>query len=116
MTDDDPITLADACRIFPESKLTVSTLRTEAARGRLSVFRIGRRDYTSRRLMLEMVRRCQDEDHRRDFTSMKGNSGLSEMDRSKSALAALNQTAQALRKGSLNTSATSTSRNAVAHR
>ena len=30
--DDEPITLAEACKLFPHAKLTTSTLRAEATR------------------------------------------------------------------------------------
>jgi hypothetical protein len=36
-TDDEPITLAAASRLYPNAKLTVSTLRAEATRGRLEM-------------------------------------------------------------------------------
>ena len=58
---DEPITLADACKLFPHAKLKLSTLRSEAARGRLEVFRLGRRDYTTPEAMRKMVRRCREE-------------------------------------------------------
>jgi hypothetical protein len=69
--DDDPLPLADACALYPQSRLTVSTLRAEAARGRLKVFRIGRRDYTTRRDVQEMFTRCRDADPRRAYISTR---------------------------------------------
>jgi hypothetical protein len=88
--DDDPLPLADACALYPQSRLTVSTLRAEAARGRLKVFRIGRRDYTTRRDMKEMFARCRAEDYRRASTSTKAvNNGPSSTDRVLSARNAL---------------------------
>jgi hypothetical protein len=108
--DDDPITLAEACKLFPHAKLTVSTLRAEAARGRLDIFRIGKRDYTTPSAMRDMVNLCRAADHRRACISTKTEaSGLSETVRTESAQAALNRTVQALKSGSLNTSAKSTS-------
>lgn len=98
--DDDPITLAEACKLFPRAKLTVSTLRAEADRERLEIFRLGKRDYTTLRSMREMVRRCQAEDHRRRYTSMREVNGSS-TERLASAQAALNQTVQALKGGSI---------------
>jgi hypothetical protein len=47
LEDDEPITLAEACKLFPRSKLTVSTLRAEADRKRLDIFRLGKRDFIS---------------------------------------------------------------------
>ena len=64
---EEPITLVEACKLYPRSRLTVSTLRAEAARRRLEIFRLGKRDYTTQQAMAEMVRRCREEDYRRDF-------------------------------------------------
>jgi integrase len=90
LSDDEPITLAEACQLFPRAKLKLSTLRAEAARGRLTIFRIGKRDYTTAESMREMVRRCRAEDYRRDFTSTRSASnGLSATERILSAQAAL---------------------------
>ena|SRR5215472_13647061 len=100
MSDDEPITLAEACELYPRSRLTKSTLRAEAARGRLTIFRMGKRDYTTVAFMRDMVRRCQDEDYRRDSISTPQDaSGLSEMDNALSAQAALKQTVVALKQG-----------------
>ena len=70
INDDEPITLAEARRLFPHARLTVWTLRAEAHRGRLDIFRLGKRDCTTPRAMREMVKQCQDADHRRASTSM----------------------------------------------
>jgi hypothetical protein len=114
LEDDEPITLAEACKLFPRAKLTVSTLRAEADRKRLDIFRLGKRDYTTLRSMREMVRRCQEEDHRRGSTStLREVNGSSETERLASAQAALNQTVQALKSGSPNTLAKSTNRKLV---
>jgi hypothetical protein len=95
IADDDPITLAEACNLFPRAKLTVSTLRAERKRKRLEIFGIGRRDYTTLRSMREMVRRCREEDRRRS-TPREINGSSTE--RVASAQAALNQTVQVLKK------------------
>jgi hypothetical protein len=88
--DDDPLPLADACALYPQSRLTVSTLRAEAARGRLKVFRIGRRDYTTRRDLQEMFTRCRDADSRRaSITTRPAAIGSSVMAEHSSALASL---------------------------
>ena len=100
MSEDEPITLAEACQLSPRSRLTRSTLRAEAGRGRLTIFRIGKRDYTTVAFMRDMVRRCQDEDYRRDSISMQQDaSGLSGTDNALTAQAALNQTVAALKQG-----------------
>jgi hypothetical protein len=91
--DDEPITLAEACRLFPHAKLTVWTLRAEAQRGRLDIFRLGKRDCTTPRAMREMVKLCQDADHRRVSTSTRQD----ETERHASAQAALSLTMQDLK-------------------
>jgi hypothetical protein len=116
-SEDDPITLADACRLFPSSRLTVSTLRAEAARGRLDIFRLGRRDYVTLAAMREMFRKCQDAARLRASTStQRASNGLSETDQLKSAQAALNQTVAALRSGLPHISGKSTNRSAARRR
>jgi hypothetical protein len=88
--DDDPLPLAEACALYPQSRLTVSTLRAEAARGRLAVFRLGRRDYTTRLDMQEMFKRCRAEDYRRASTTTRpAATGLSATAEHSSALASL---------------------------
>jgi GIY-YIG catalytic domain len=61
--DDDPITLAEACELFPHAKLTKSTLRAEAKRGRLKIFRLSSSpqasDLTTVTAMREMMRLCR---------------------------------------------------------
>jgi hypothetical protein len=101
-----PLTLKEAAERYG---LTVSTLRAEASRGRLHIFRIGKRDYTMPDDVQEMIRQCRENDPRRAFTSTRqeGN-GLSETVNTASAQASLNRTVQALKNASLNTSAKST--------
>lgn len=110
---DDPITLAEACALFPRAKVTVSTLRAAADRGDLDIFRLGRRYHTTASAMREWVERCQDEGRRRGSTSIRGeDSGSSATDRASSAQAALNQTVIALRSSLRATSDKSTNRRA----
>ncbi len=107
-SDTDPITLKDAAQHFGFS---VWTLRTEADRGRLTIYRIGRKDYTTPNDIKEMVRQCRVEKKAQGSTLTRSvDSGLSETDRASSALAAANESALRLRRPSLNTSAGSTSR------
>jgi hypothetical protein len=107
MTDDSiPLTLAEAAAAYG---LKVATLRAEAARGRLFIFPIGRRHYTTHADMREMLRLCRDEGRRRGYIStLDAGNGLSETARVSSAQAALKRTAEALRNGSLTTSASDT--------
>jgi hypothetical protein len=76
MTDDDPITLAEACEIVFKNKVTPATLRAEQVRGRIDIFRIGKRDFTTLRSVRAMVEKCRVEDPRHDFISIRNaNSG-----------------------------------------
>lgn len=57
--DDDPITLKEACEIVFRNQCGVATLRAEAKRGRLTVFKIGRGYFTTLRNVREMVEMCR---------------------------------------------------------
>jgi hypothetical protein len=93
--DERPLTLKEAGELY---RLKISTLRAEAARGRLDIFRLGKRDYTTLESLRSMVRKCQEEGRRRASTSIQGgDSGLSETERASSAQAALKTTVAALR-------------------
>jgi hypothetical protein len=90
------LTLKEAAAAYD---YTVSTLRAEAGRGRLRIFRIGRRDYTMPGDVEEMIRLCRAEDHRHACTSTKQEaSGLFETERRASAQAALSLTMQELKR------------------
>jgi len=57
MTNDaDPITLADAAQHFG---FTVWTLRAEAGRGKLAIYKIGKRFYTTPGDIKQMVEACR---------------------------------------------------------
>ena len=108
-TEDDPIPLAEACKVFPQARLTVSTLRAEAARGRLIIFPIGKRHYTTLRSMREMVRRCRDEPRGLASTLIRSeSSGLSETDRISSAQERAKESAARLIRPSPSTSLSNT--------
>ena len=114
---DEPLTLKEACALYPRCKFTVSTLRAESSRGRLDIFRMGRRDYTTAAAMREMIRRCQDAARLRASTSTEnGDSGSSGTDRASSALAALSQTVVALKSGLPHISGSNTNRSAARRR
>jgi hypothetical protein len=114
IADDEPLPLVEACKLFPYARLTPSTLRAEATRGRLVIFRLGKRDYTTFASMKDMVRKCQDAAQPRVSTSTpSASSGLSETDRVSSAQAALSQTVAALKNSSPRTSERSTHRSAA---
>ncbi len=111
--EDQPLPLAEACALFPKARLTISTLRAEHARGRLDVFRMGKRDYTTLSSMRDMVRKCQDAGRRRASTSTQSEgTGLSETDQASFAQAALSQTVLALKSSSVAILARNTSRSA----
>src|SRR5215831_7755541 len=100
MTDDDLLPLKAACALYPQARLTISTLRAEAARGRLAIFRLGRRDYTTPAAMREMVKRCQDAARlRASISTNDGDRGSSATDQLSSARAALQTTVLALKAG-----------------
>jgi hypothetical protein len=84
------LTLKEAAEHFGFTK---STLRAEAGRGRLDIFRIGKTDYTLPSDVEEMIRRCREDDPRRASysTGLEGN-GSSRTATPESALAALRQT------------------------
>lgn len=96
--DTAPITLKEACEVIFNNRIGVDALRAEAARGRLSIFRIGRRDFTTIRDVREMVEKCRDAKPRPASTSTrKEKPGSSGTARDSSARAALDKTLRALR-------------------
>jgi hypothetical protein len=95
--DERPLTLREAADLY---RLKISTLRAEAARGRLDIFRLGKRDYTTLESLRIMVRKCRDADPRRaSISTAPEQPGLSETARASCARDALNQTVLALRNG-----------------
>lgn len=109
MTDDDNkyITLKQASEEFP---FTVSTLRAERDRGRLTTYRVGRSDYTTRADIRGMVQQCRVAPKVHDSTSIrKEANGSSVTERFSSAQAAANETVMRLKNSSRNISAVSIS-------
>jgi len=99
--DGDIITLKDAAQHFGFS---VYSLRTEADKGRLTIYKIGRRYYTTPGDVKEMVEQCRVEQKGRDFTSIRAAAnGPSETERVSSALAAAKETALKLKNSSRST-------------
>jgi hypothetical protein len=99
--DGDTITLKDAAKHFGFS---VYTLRTEADRGRLAIYKIGKRFYTTPADVKEMVRLCRVDQKAPDFTLIRNaRLGSSETERASSALAAANETALRLKNSSRTT-------------
>src|ERR1700738_323981 len=126
VTPDTPLRLGIAAALaFPDGSMTASGLRREAARGRLVVERIAGKDYTTLRNIEEMRKKCRDQVREPDCGSQHTPStpqpthptagfagtpiGSSEMDRAKSARAALHKIARAPSAPSENTSPANTS-------
>jgi hypothetical protein len=110
---DDPITLRDACEVVYRNRIKVATLRAEAAKGRLDIFRIGRTDFTTLKDLREMERRCRvAKQARASISTQDGSSGLSETARVSSAQDALRRSVSALKGTSQNTLARNTNRSA----
>lgn len=105
LADDAPLTLKEACDLFFRGRVTPATLRAENRRGTLRIMRIGRADFVTPSAVREMMTKCQDQPKEQGSTSIqKTDSGLSETDRSRDALAAASQIGQALKKHSGSTS------------
>src|SRR5262245_47486252 len=108
IADDTPLRLGLAAALaFPDGSMSASGLRREAARGRLAIERIAGKDYTTLRAIQHMRERCRVEARVPDFgsnprsTTQAASSsvtrpGSSEMERVRSARAALERTARGL--------------------
>lgn len=73
-TADDPITLQEACDIVFRGKITPWTLRSEAERGKINIFKIGKKQFTTLREARALCERKA-----RDSISMRPErAGLSE--------------------------------------
>lgn len=103
LADDYPLSLKEAAQRFG---LTVSTLRAEAKRERLTIYRLGKKHYTTLADMKDMLERCRVEPSRPVSISTRNvNAGLSETDRVSSALARAKDSVAKLKKPSPNISA-----------
>lgn len=56
--DDEPVTLKEACRLFFGGRLSPSSLRTEASKGRLQIMRIAGKDFVTRQAIEDMKIAC----------------------------------------------------------
>jgi hypothetical protein len=120
ITPDTPLRLDMAARLgFPAGGMTASGLRREASRGHLVVERIAGKLFTSLRHIENMREQCRDrrKDHaygsnpsneEKTGSSSDGRRGSSATERASAARAALEKTAQALKKGWANISQQST--------
>lgn len=110
---DDPITLADACETIFGGKIRPATLRAEAGRGNLIVFRIGRRDFTTAHHVREMMLKCRVANRPQGLPLIpRDEHGQSATDRITSAQAAVKQMLQELNGRSNPTLEPSTNRSA----
>jgi hypothetical protein len=60
LDDEDIIPLTEVPALFPKARFKLATLRAEASRGRLKTFLLGRRTYTTRRDLHDMLQACRD--------------------------------------------------------
>lgn len=105
--DHDTITLKDAAQHFG---FGVWTLRAEAARGRLTTYKIGRQYYTTPADIKQMVELCRVEPKAQGSTlTLRETNGLSATARASSARESLGLTLARLKGSSPGTSARSTS-------
>jgi hypothetical protein len=58
-TEDDPVTLDNVARTLFKGAVSAAVLRSEAERGHLAIFKIGRRHFTTMRSAREMLERCR---------------------------------------------------------
>jgi hypothetical protein len=117
VTADSPITLEEACRLFPQARLKVSTLRTAADKGELVIFKLGRQYHTTPGDMDDWVKRCREEGSRRAYGSTSdASNGSSETEQRSSARAAANLTVEKLKQLSKRTSPASTGRSPAPRR
>lgn len=73
---DKPITLEEACKIEFRDTITPHSLRAEASRGRLRIFKVGRRQFTTLRDVREL---CRAEPSRTSTSTGHGIPGASAM-------------------------------------
>jgi hypothetical protein len=102
IADDRPLALKEAAERYG---FTVSTLRAEAKRGRLTIYEIGRKHYTLPSDIEAMIRQCRVEPSRPVSISTRNvNAGLSETDRVSSAQERAKESVAKLKKLSPNIS------------
>src|ERR1019366_6071183 len=108
LTDDDPITLADAAAGF---HLTKGVLKAAGLRGNLSMFLLGKSYYTTPNAVREWIQKCRVEPKARGSISIdRAGPGPSATEQAMFARAALRQTLSAPTNSSPSTSRTSTLR------
>lgn len=99
--DGDIITLKDAAEHFG---LSVYALRKEANDGRLTIYKVGKRYYTTPGDIKEMIQQCRVAQKAPDSISIRSaRNSQSEMERLSSAQAAASEIAQRLKSSSRTT-------------
>jgi hypothetical protein len=99
--EDDPVTLKEACEIVFRNTVGPGTLLAAAARGQITISRIGRRNFTTLREARSLLASCRVESNRLAYTSTRpAGNGLSETDQVSSAQAALKATLGRLKSNS----------------
>jgi hypothetical protein len=110
--DDSPITLAEAAAGFFGGRVTAASLRAESRRGRLRVFRVGNKDFTTVADLQQMMEQCRVvPPARASISILSASNGPSETEIASSARAAALETAAMLNPRSRSISAGSTHRN-----
>lgn len=106
MSDDQPLTLQEACDVFFRGANTPDTLRAEHRRGNLAIRRVGRQDWTTAGAIREMLRICpaQQKVPASGSTQPMGDTSSSTPETSSSELAAAQMIAEGLKKGFKRTS------------
>ncbi|MEK1908149.1 MAG: hypothetical protein AAAB13_20445 [Pseudomonas sp.] len=109
--DDEPITLAEACRVFFRGQLTKSSLRTEARKGNLEIIQIANKDFVTRNGIKRMIDKCRKNDAPQGSGSDRiPEHGSSRTESSVSPRIALKQMLAERKKSSQNTSTPITGR------
>jgi hypothetical protein len=112
--DDEPISLADACKLFFRGRLTKSSLRTEARKGNLEIIQIANKDFVTKNGIKRMIEKC-----RKNVAPQGSGSdqtpehGSSRMEVSVSARTALKLKLEERKKSSRNTSPANTGHSAA---
>jgi hypothetical protein len=105
--------LETAARVaFPDGSVKASGLRTEAAAGHLTIYRIAGKDFTTLADIEGMKKQCRVQAKGRISTTTSSEAcSTSETDNSNVAIASMKMTARALKEHLQNTSSKSTTRN-----
>lgn len=112
--DDDPITLAEACRVFFRGQLTKSSLRTEARKGNLEIIQIANKDFVTKNGIQRMIEKCRkNADQQGSGSDQTQEHGSSRTEASVSPRIALKQMLAERKKSSQNTSTQTTGHRAA---